>query len=160
MVVLFLVFKGTSTLFSIVAISIYIPPTVQESFLFSTPQPAIIVCRFFLKLKKIPHLFIYFWLPWVFVWAFSSYGEQGLLFSCSPQASSHWGGFPSCRAWALGHVAFIVVVHGLSYPAAHGIFLEQGSNLCPLHWQVDSYPLDHQGSPVEFLRMAILTGVR
>ena len=57
-------------------------------------------------------------------------------------------------------MAFIVVVHGLSYPAAHGIFLEQGSNLCPLHWQVDSYPLDHQGSPVDFLRMAILTGVR
>ena len=23
----------------------------------------------------------------------------------------------------------------------------QGSELCLLHWQVDSYPLDHQGSP-------------
>ena len=28
-----------------------------------------------------------------------------------------------------------------------GIFLDQGSNLCPLHWQVDSQPLRHQGSP-------------
>ena len=27
-----------------------------------------------------------------------------------------------------------------------GIFLTQGSNLCFLHWQADSLPLDHQGS--------------
>ena len=24
---------------------------------------------------------------------------------------------------------------------------DQGLNLCPLHWQADSQPLDHQGSP-------------
>ena len=29
-------------------------------------------------------------------------------------------------------------VSQLSCPAAHGIFLDQGSNLCPLHWQADS----------------------
>ena len=29
-----------------------------------------------------------------------------------------------------------------------GIFLDQGLNLCLLHWQVDSLPLSHQGSPV------------
>ena len=28
-----------------------------------------------------------------------------------------------------------------------GIFLDQGLNLCPLHWQADSQPLDLQGSP-------------
>ena len=28
---------------------------------------------------------------------------------------------------------------------ACGIFLDQGSNLCPKHWQVDSRPLAHQG---------------
>ena len=28
-----------------------------------------------------------------------------------------------------------------------GIFSNQGSNLCPLHWQADSYALHHQGSP-------------
>ena len=39
-----------------------------------------------------------------------------------------------------------VVVPGLSCPVACGIFLEQGSNLWPLHWQVDSQPLDHQRS--------------
>ena len=30
---------------------------------------------------------------------------------------------------------------------ACGIFLDQGSNLCLLHWQVDSLPLSYQGSP-------------
>ena len=29
-----------------------------------------------------------------------------------------------------------------------GIFLTQGSNPCLLHWQADSLPLSHQGSPV------------
>ena len=29
-----------------------------------------------------------------------------------------------------------------------GIFLTQGSNPCLLHWQVDSLPLNHQGSPL------------
>ena len=28
-----------------------------------------------------------------------------------------------------------------------GIFLTQGSNLCLLHWEVDSLPLNHLGNP-------------
>ena len=40
-----------------------------------------------------------------------------------------------------------VVAHGPSCSAACGIFPDQGSNPCPLHWQVDSQPLRHQGSP-------------
>ena len=43
--------------------------------------------------------------------------------------------------------ASVVVVHGLSCSAACGIFPDQGADPCPLHWQVDSYPLHHQGSP-------------
>ena len=31
--------------------------------------------------------------------------------------------------------------HGLSCSEACGVFLDQGSNSCPLHWQADSYPL-------------------
>ena len=31
-----------------------------------------------------------------------------------------------------------VVVHGLSCPMACRIFPDQGSNLCPLHWQEES----------------------
>ena len=38
--------------------------------------------------------------------------------------------------------------HGLSYPSTHGSFSDQGSNLCPLHWQVYSEPLDQRGSPL------------
>ena len=29
-----------------------------------------------------------------------------------------------------------------------GVFLTQGPNLCLLHWQADSLPLRHQGSPL------------
>ena len=46
----------------------------------------------------------------------------------------------------------VVVAHGPSRSAACGIFPDQGSNPCPLHWQADSQPLCHQGSPCrEFL---------
>ena len=40
-----------------------------------------------------------------------------------------------------------VMAYGLSCSTACEIFLDQASNLCPLHCQVDSYPLDYQGSP-------------
>ena len=39
------------------------------------------------------------------------------------------------------------VVHGPSCSPARGILPDQGSNPCPLHWQADSQPLRHQGSP-------------
>ena len=42
------------------------------------------------------------------------------------------------------------VVNGLSCSTACRIFPDQGSNLhllCLLHWQADSLPLSHQGSP-------------
>ena len=31
------------------------------------------------------------------------------------------------------------MAHGLSCSTARGIFPDQGSNLCPLHWQADSF---------------------
>ena len=34
---------------------------------------------------------------------------------------------------------------------ACGIFPDQGLNLCTLHWQVDSQPLDHQRSPYMYI---------
>ena len=39
------------------------------------------------------------------------------------------------------------LAHGLSCPEACGIFPDQGSNPCPLHWQAGSHALYHQGSP-------------
>ena len=36
------------------------------------------------------------------------------------------------------------------------LFLEQGSNPCPRHWQADSHhPLHHQGSPVQVFHMML-----
>ena len=42
------------------------------------------------------------------------------------------------------------VAHGPSRSAACGILPDQGSNPRPLHWQADSQPLRHQGSPIIF----------
>ena len=49
-------------------------------------------------------------------------------------------------SWCEGSV---VVTDGLSCPMACGVF-HQGLNPCLLHWQVDSQPLDRQGSPYPF----------
>ena len=56
--------------------------------------------------------------------------------------------------WSTGsrRAGSAVVAHGPSSSAACGIFPDQGSNPCPLHWQADSQPLRHQGSPGLFLR--------
>ena len=44
----------------------------------------------------------------------------------------------------------IVAAHGLICAAAHGTFPDQELNPCLLHWQADSLPKSHQGSPVAF----------
>ena len=92
---------------------------------------------------------------------FSSCGKWGLLFSCSAQAS-HCSGFSCCGAWALRARASVsvaprlwstgsvVVAHRLSCSKVCGIFPDQEWNPCLLHWQVDSLPLSHQGSPPSF----------
>ena len=36
---------------------------------------------------------------------------------------------------------------GMGWEVGEGVFPGQGLNLCPLHWQVGSLPLGHQGSP-------------
>ena len=44
----------------------------------------------------------------------------------------------------------IVAAHGLSWSSARGIFPDEGSNPCLLHWQADSLPLSHQGCRLIF----------
>ena len=93
-------------------------------------------------------LFFYLWLCWVFV------SVRGL----SPVAAS--GGHSSLRCTGLSLsrppllrstgsrcAGSAIVAHGPSCSVACGIFPDQGSNPCPLHWQADSQPLRHQGSP-------------
>ena len=78
--------------------------------------------------------------------AFSSCGKRGPLFiavrgSLTIVASLVAESTGSRRAGS------VVVAHGPCCSAACGIFPDQGSNPCPLHWQADSQPLRHQGSP-------------
>ena len=104
---------------------------------------------FFFLINLFIYLFIYyFWLCSVFV------SVRGL----SPVAAS--GGHSSSRCaslslsrplplWSTGsrRAGSVIVAHGPSCSAACWIFPDQGSNPCPLHWQADSQPLSHQGSP-------------
>ena len=106
---------------------------------------------FFLKECKpclFIYLFIYFWLCWVFI----------SVWGLSPVAAS--GGHSSSRcaglslSWPLllrskgsRRAGSVIVAHGPSCSAACGIFPDQDSNPRPLHWQADSQPLRHQGSP-------------
>ena len=91
-------------------------------------------------------------LCWVFlaVWAFSSFSEQALHSSCGARAS-RWEAQPQaprvCGFQLLQRVGLVVAIQELSYSAACGIFPDQGSNLCLPHWQADSLPLRHVGSP-------------
>ena len=50
----------------------------------------------------------------------------------------------------------VIVVHRLNCSEACGIFPDEGSNLCLLHWQADSLPLSHQGSPVFYCQLLLL----
>ena len=72
-------------------------------------------------------------------WAFSSCSKQGAPLHCCVQT-------PHCKDFSR-HPGSVVVDRGLGCPAARGIFLDKVSNPCPLHQQVGSLPLSHQGSP-------------
>ena len=97
---------------------------------------------------------------------FSSCGDQGGPLSSCGMRVSHHGGFSCCGTQALGIQALVVavwglsscgcqaleprpvvVVHELSCSAACEIFLDQGLNPYPLHWQGISLPLSHQKCP-------------
>ena len=51
------------------------------------------------------------------------------------------------RSTGSRHAGSAIVAHRPSCSAARGILPDQGPNPCPLHWQADSQPLRHQGSP-------------
>ena len=108
---------------------------------------------------KLIYLFIYFWLRWVFI------AVRGLSlvvvsrgyssFKCTVfslrwllllrSMGSRRTGFSSCgmqaqQLWLAGSRAQAQQLWcmGLSFSVACGIFLDQGLNPCPLHWQEDS----------------------
>ena len=100
-------------------------------------------CSLFLSFFLFIYLFIYLFMAVLGLRfcarAFSSRGEWGPLFiAVRPFLLRSTG---SRRAGS------VVVAHEPSCSAACGIFPDHGSNPCPLHWQADSQPLRHQGSP-------------
>ena len=108
---------------------------------------------FFLEIHVLFYLFIYLWLCWVFV------SVQGL----SPVAASGDHSSSRCAGLSLSRPLLLrstgsrcagsaTVAHGPSRSVACGIFPDRGSNPCPLHWQADSQPLRHQGSPSSILK--------
>ena len=76
--------------------------------------------------------------------AFSSCSEGGLLFiavrrfliAVASLVAEH--GLQAHGLQQLWHAGSVVAAHGLSCSVACGIFPDQGSNPCPLHWQADS----------------------
>ena len=96
------------------------------------------------------YLFIYLWLCWVFV----SVRGLSLVAASGGHSLSRCTGLSLSRPlllWSTGSrcAGSVIVAHGPSCSAACGIFPDQGSNPCPLHWQADSQPLRHQGSPLK-----------
>ena len=69
-------------------------------------------------------IFIY-WLCWVFIAVFSL------------NAANRAYSLVAVRELLIV-VPSLVVAHGLNCLGSCGIFLDQGLNLCPLHWQADS----------------------
>ena len=94
---------------------------------------------------------IYFWLCWVFV----SVRGLSLVVASRGHSSSRCAGLSLSRPLSLWSTSSrcagsVIVAHGPICSAACGIFPDQGSNPCTLHWQADSQPLRHQGSPQSF----------
>ena len=102
-------------------------------------------------LKKIIYLFIYLCIFLAVLGlrfcarAFSSCGEQGpLLITVRGRLTiaASLVAEPRLQMRRLSNCG-----SGPSCSTACGIFPDQVSNPCPLHWQADSQPLRHQGSP-------------
>ena len=112
------------------------------------PITILIVSVFFFNFYLFIYLFIHLWLCWVFV---SVRGLSPVVASGGHSSSRCAGLSPSrplpLRSTGSRRAGSAIVAHGRSCSVACGIFPDQGSNPCPLHWHADSQPLRHQGSP-------------
>ena len=103
------------------------------------------------------YLFIYLWLCWVFV----SVRGISLVVASGGHSSSRCAGLSLSRPLLLRstgsrRAGSVIVAHGPSCSAARGILPDQGLNPCPLHWEADSQPLRHQGSPIGIFKRMLL----
>ena len=99
------------------------------------------------------YLFIYFYL-WL-CWVFAPVRGPPLVAASGGHSSSRCAGLSLLRPLLLRSTGSrgagsVIVAHGPSCSMACGFLPDQGSNLCPLHWQADSQPPRHQGSPPNF----------
>ena len=122
------------------------PPGKSQSLIFFF----LIICLVFFLVFcfLIYYLFIYLWLCWVFV----SVRGLSLVAASRGHSSSRCAGLSLLRPLLLRstgsrRAGSVIMAHRPSCSAACGIFPDQVSNPCPLHWQADSQPLRHQGSP-------------
>ena len=110
------------------------------------------------------HSVINFWLCWAFLGARAFPLWCPGFSCCGSQAPGHAGSSSvacglmvvALRLWSTGST----VVHRLSCSVACGTVPDQGSNPRLLHWQTDSLPLTHQGSPLIHMlkrRLSILS---
>ena len=88
-----------------------------------------------------------------------------LVVASGGHSSSWYAGLSLSRPlllWSTGsrRAGSVVVAHRPSCSTACGIFPDQGSNPCPLHWQADSQPLRHQGSPISAVSLAEMLQAR
>ena len=89
---------------------------------------------------------MYFWLCWVFAAVgLSLVVVWGPLAAAASLAVER--GLQGWQPQQLQDTGSVMVPQPLSCSAARGIFRDQGSNLCLLHWQADSLPGSHKGSP-------------
>ena len=108
--------------------------------------PVLFHCCFFAQMMVVGFVLFCFVLATLGLFCFSgassSCGEQGLLFVVMHRLLVAVASLSSWVSVAVARVLFsaglIVVAHGLSCSATCGTFPNQGSNPCPLHWQVDS----------------------
>ena len=105
--------------------------------------------------------FFNLWLCWVFV----SVQELSLVAASGGHSLSPCTGLSLSRPLLLRstgsrRAGSVIVAQGPSCSVACGTLPDQGSNPCPPHWQADSQPLCHQGSPRSFFYLQIFFGLQ
>ena len=80
--------------------------------------------------------------------SFFLFKNNSLVYGCAGSSLLHrlFSLVVPCGGCSLGAVLLGSSGFSSSFSEACRIFLDQGSNPCSLHWQVDSLPLSHQGS--------------
>ena len=98
---------------------------------------------FFFFLQTVFFFLIYFFIYLLLCWVFVSVRGLSPVVASGGHSSLQCAGLSLSRPlllWSTGsrRAGSVIVTHGPSCSAACGIFRDQGSNPCPLHWQADS----------------------